>query len=111
MRSDTIDYELKDALEVLENLKTNPYGIKDTHHSINRSKDRSINLELIYKKLYLEKPVAIEKEENTSSRFLVTYTYTKSKDLAIGIDILKENELQIITVIDKSVNRRKHHGN
>ena len=54
MRSDTIDYELKDALEVLENLKTNPYGIKDIYHSINRSKDRSINLELIYKKYTLK---------------------------------------------------------
>ena len=98
-------------MEVLENLKTNPYGIKDTYHSISRSKDRSINLELIYEKLCLEKPVAIEKEENASSRFLVTYKYTKSKDLAIGIDILKENEIQILTVIDKSVNRSKHHGN
>lgn len=43
-----------------------------------------------------------------------SYCYTsimKKKDLAIGIDILDENEIKILTVIEKSTNRRKHYGN
>ena len=52
--------------------------------------------------------MAIEKDANSSSRFLLIYEYTKFRDLAIGIDILNENEIIILTVIDKSIERRKH---
>ncbi len=55
--------------------------------------------------------MGIEKEKNSSSRFLLLYEYNEKKDLAIGIDILDENEIKILTVIDKSTNRRKHYGN
>ena len=103
-----MDYDIEDALVVLKNLKNNPYGIKDSHHSVIRSRDRSVNLELIYKKINGEKPVGIEKEANASSRFLLIYEYTKFRDLAIGIDILDKDEIRILTVIDKSIGRRKH---
>ena len=103
-----IGYDIEDALDVLKNIKNNPYGIKDTYHAVIRSRDRSVNLELVHEKLYLEKPVVIEKEANCSSRFLLIYEYTKSRDLAIGIDILNENEIVILTVIDKSIERRRH---
>jgi hypothetical protein len=33
---DNIDYNVKDALEILENIKNNPYGINDSYHSIER---------------------------------------------------------------------------
>ena len=50
-----MDYDIEDALNVLKNLKNNPYGIKDSHHSIIRTRDRSVNLELIYSKINGEK--------------------------------------------------------
>jgi hypothetical protein len=103
-----LDFNIEDALDVLNNIKDNPYGIRDSHHSIIRSRDRFVNLNLIYEKLYQEKPVAIEKEANSSSRFLLIYEYTKFRDLAIVIDILNENEIIVLTVIDKSIERRKH---
>lgn len=53
-------------------------------------------------------PVGIEKEAFSSSKFLLIYEYTKFKDLTIAIDILNEDEIIILTVIDKSVERRKH---
>lgn len=109
-RFDNIDYSVKDALNVLENLKNNPYGIKTTDHLIIRCKDRFVNLDTLYGKLSEEKPVGIEKEMNASSRFLL-YKYSDVKDLGIAIDILNEDEILIASVIDKSVNRRRHHGN
>jgi hypothetical protein len=98
-------------LEILENIKNNPYGIKDSYHSIERSRDRSINLDTIYEKISDELPVGIEKEKNSSSTFLIIYEYNDLKDLAIGIDILNDDEIKILTVIYKSANRRKHYGN
>lgn len=103
-----MDYDIEDVLIVLKNLKYNPYGIKNTYHSIIRARDRAVDLNLVYDKLCQEKPVAIEKEAGSSTRFLLTYEYTKFRDLAIGIDILDESEIVIITVIDKSIERRKH---
>lgn len=97
-------------MKVLENVKNNPYGIKDSYHSIERSRDRFVNLNIIYNKINNEIPVGIEKEKNSSSTFLLLYEYTDKKDLAIGIDILDEDEIRILTVIDKSANRRKHYG-
>ena len=110
-RFDNIDYSVKDALNVLENLKNNPYGIKTTDHLIIRYKDRFVNLDTIYGKLSEEIPVGIEKEMNASSRFLLLYKYSDVKDLGIAIDILNEEEIPIVIVIDKPVNRRRHHGN
>lgn len=95
----------------MENVKNNPYGIKDSHHSIDRARDRSITLNTIYEKIHTQIPVGIEKEKNSSTTFLLLYEYSDQKDLAIGIDILNEDEIRILTVIDKSVNRRKHYGN
>lgn len=43
-----MDYDIEDAFNVLKNLKNNPYGIKDSSHSIMRSRDRFVNLDLIY---------------------------------------------------------------
>ena len=103
-----VEYDIEDVIAILKNLKNNPYSIKHVDHFITRSRDRFINLNLIYKKLNQEKPVAIEKEANSSSRFLLIYEFEKFRDLAIVIDILNENEILILTVIDKSIKRRKH---
>ena len=92
----------------MRNIKNNPYGIKNTKHSIIRTRDRFVNLDLVYKKILQEKPAGIEKDANSSSRFLLLYPYSKFKDLSIAIDILNENEIIILTVVDKSIGRRKH---
>ena len=70
--------------------------------------DRFINLDLIYKKVSQEKPVAIIKDANESSRFLLIYGYDGRRDLSVGIDILDEDEIMLLTVIDTSIERRKH---
>ena len=46
-----------------------------------------------------------------SSKFLLLYSYKKYRDLCIVIDILNENEIEVITIIEKSNERRKHDGN
>ncbi|WP_298501188.1 hypothetical protein [uncultured Methanobrevibacter sp.] len=96
-----IDYDIDDALNVLYNIKNNPYGIKNTNHSIFRTRDRSINQDLIFKKINEDKPVGIEKDASSSSRFLLIYEYTKFRDLAIAIDILNEIQLpRPVEVVD-----------
>lgn len=102
------EYDIEDVINILKNLEKNPYSIKHINHLITRSRDRFINLNLIYNKLIQEKPVAIEKDANSSSRFLLVYEFEKFRDLAIVIDILDKNEILILTVIDKSIKRRKH---
>ena len=108
MGDDIIDYGLKDVMRSLENVKKNLYGIKDTNHIIIRSKDRNIDLNIIHNKINLDEPICIEKTLNESNKFLLTYEYTNLKDLCIGINILNEEEIQLLTVIDKSAKRRKH---
>lgn len=56
-------------------------------------------------------PVGIEKTHNHSSKFQLLYDYTKFRDLCIVIDILNEEEIEIITIFEKSNSRRKHDGN
>lgn len=73
-----------------------------------RSRDRNVNLNVIHDKINHEKPVCIEKEFNESNKFLITYEYNELMDLCIGINILNEEEIQLLTVIDKSTKRRKH---
>ncbi|MBQ2636605.1 MAG: hypothetical protein IJG09_07920 [Methanobrevibacter sp.] len=101
-----MEYNECDVPEILENVRKNPYGIKDTYHLIIRSGDRFVNLDLIYRKINSEKPVLIQKTVNASNKFLLTYNYTKLKDLAIAIFILDEDEIMILTVIDKFKERR-----
>ena len=102
-----MEYSEEDIPRILEKVRKNPYGIKQTNHLIIRSRDRFINLELIYKKIITEQPVIIEKTNNQTNKFLLVYNYTKLKDLCIAIYILNENEILLITVIDKSAERRK----
>lgn len=53
----------------------------------------------------------LKKKKTVQALFLIIYEYNDLKDLAIGIDILNEEEIKILTVIYKSANRRKHYGN
>lgn len=108
MEVGTIDYGIDDALNVIKNIRNNPYGIKTTYHCIIRTRDRFVNLDLVYNKLCQEIPVGIEKEAMSSNRFLLIYCYTQYRDLAVAIEILNDNEINILSVIDKSINRRKH---
>ena len=102
-----MDYSEEDIPNILDNVKKNPYGIKHTNHLIIRSRDRFVNLDLIYKKINTESPVEIEKTVNHSNKFLLIYEYTKLKDLCIAIYILNKEEILLITVIDKLAERRK----
>ena len=102
-----MEYSEEDIPRILEKVRKNPYGIKQTDHLIIRSRDRFINLDLIYKKIITEAPIIIEKTIKQSNKFLLIYKYTKLKDLCIAIYILNENEILLITVIDKSAERRK----
>ena len=88
-----MEYTKDDVPNILQNVKNNPYGIKDTDHLIVRSRDRFVNLDLIYKKILTEKPILIEKTTKDSNKFLLIYKYTKLKDLCIVIYILNEDEI------------------
>lgn len=48
------DYDIEDVINILKNLEKNPYSIKHINHLITRSRDRFINLNLIYNKLIQE---------------------------------------------------------
>ena len=43
--------------------------------------------------------------------FQLLYEHTQTHDLAIVINILNEEEIFIITIVEKKVNRRRHYGN
>ena len=89
-------------------MKNNPYGIKDKRHVFDRARERGIDVNNITESLCLCIPVGIEKTHNDSSKFSLLYEYTELKDLCIVIDIIDEEEIEVITVIEKSTSRRKH---
>jgi len=55
--------------------------------------------------------VGIEKSLNENSIFQLLYEHTETHDLAIVINILSEEEIVIITIIGKKINKRCHYGN
>lgn len=65
-----------------------------------------IDVNYITESLCLRIPVGIEKTHNNSSKFSLLYEYTELIDLCI--DIIDEEEIEVITVIEKSTSRRKH---
>ncbi|WP_409200472.1 hypothetical protein [Methanobrevibacter sp. DSM 116169] len=106
-----VDYSISDVFKVLICLKKNLYGIKFIKHAENRIKKRKINQEIIFNILLKNKPVGIQKTHNESSKFELIYEYTKSHDLYIIINIENNDEIKIISVIDKKISRRDHfHG-
>ena len=42
-----MNYYVEDVINILKNVKNNPYGIKDTYHTIERAKLRNVDLNLI----------------------------------------------------------------
>lgn len=107
----SMDYNIKDLVKTLDNLKWNPYGIKDREHVFDRASERGIDVNKVTELLCTDVPVGIEKTYNHSSKFQLLYGYTKFRDLCIVIDILNEEEIELITIMEKSNNRRKHDGN
>ena len=79
-------------------------------HVFDRASERGIDVNYVTESLCARIPVGIEKTHNHSSKFLLLYDYTKFKDLCIVIDILIEEEIEVITIIEKSKERRKHYG-
>jgi len=95
----------------LDNLKNNAYGIKDREHVIKRASKRNIDINDVNELLCNHVPVGIEKTHNNSSKFQLLYDYKKNLDLCIVIDIMNEEEIEVITVMEKPNFRRKHYGN
>ncbi|MBQ2653748.1 MAG: hypothetical protein IJF83_09330 [Methanobrevibacter sp.] len=83
-------------------MKNNPYGIKCSFHGINRAKKRGIDLNVVNEYIFKGKLVGIEKSFNEIGIFQLLFEHTKKYDLAIVIKYW-------ITVIEKSVNKRKHY--
>lgn len=105
-----MDYFVEDAVETLKNIKSNPYGIKDTYHALKRAQKRNIDLNLVNNKLCQESLVGIEKSLNETSIFQLLYEYSRFEDLCIVINILNEEEIELITLIKKNINKRRHYG-
>ena len=106
-----MDYYVKDAIDVLDNVNRNPYGIKDSFHEVNRAKSRDIDLNEVNSYICTGKLVGVEKSLNENSIFQLLYEHTDTHDLAIVINILNDEEIVIITIIGKKINKRCHYGN
>lgn len=39
-----MEYYVEDTIDILKNIAKNPYGIKDTYHSLQRANKRSVDL-------------------------------------------------------------------
>ncbi|MDL2271181.1 hypothetical protein LJC03_05185 [Methanobrevibacter sp. OttesenSCG-928-I08] len=102
------DYNIYDVKNVLDSIKENPYGIKETPHYGLQAKKRSIDFNIINEKLLDNIPVSTQKTAYYSNRFELIYEYSKNQDLYIAIDIINNNEIMVITVILKSIKRRVH---
>ena len=106
-----MDYYVEDAMDVIKNLKNNPYGVKDSYHSIDRARLRDVDLNVVTRYIAQGFLVGIEKSLNENGIFRLLYEHTKFFDLAIVINILDEDEVLIMTVVEKRINGRRHYGN
>ena len=103
-----IDYNIENLRITLKNLKNNPMELKIKDMYLIVREKGGIDVNYITESLCLRIPVGIEKTHNNSSKFSLLYEYTKLRDLCIVIDIIDEEEIEVITVIEKSTSRRKH---
>ncbi len=94
----------------LQKVKKNPYGIKDSYHALSRAQKRDIDLNLVNKYINKGLLVGVEKSLNESRIFQLVFEHTKKEDLCLVINILNEKEIEIITLIEKTVGKRKHYG-
>lgn len=76
-----------------------------------RAQKRSVDLNVVDMNLNGGLLVGIEKSLNESSIFQLLYEYNSKNDLCVVINILNENEIELITLIEKNVNKRRHYGN
>ncbi|WP_462316371.1 hypothetical protein [Methanobrevibacter sp.] len=105
-----MEYYVEDTINTLKNVKNNPYGIKNGHHALDRAQKRSIDLNIVNTNICRGLLVGIEKSLNETSIFQLLYEFTEKEDLCIVINILNEEEIEIITLIKKDVNKRRHYG-
>lgn len=103
-----MDYDINYLIEVLNKIKNNPYGIRHTNHYLKKSAYRGVDLNCVSKKLLSEVPVGIQKTLGYGNRFELIFEYKKYEDLYIVVDIINFNEVSIIAVIPKDIQRRKH---
>ena len=76
-----------------------------------RAQKRSIDFNVVDINLNGGLLVEIEKSLNESSIFQLLYEYNSKNDLCVVINILNENEIELITLIEKNVNKRRHYEN
>lgn len=100
---------MENVIDTLKNIRNNPYGIKDKPHTYARARQRSVDLNLVNEYLCSGSIVGIEKSLNKTSIFQILYKHTKKYDLCIVINILNEEEIEIITLIEKNVGKRRHY--
>lgn len=106
-----MDYYVNDAIDVLDNVKRNPYGIKDSFHEVDRANLRDIDLNDVNSYIGQGRLVGIEKSLNENSIFQLLYEHSETHDLAIVMNILNDEEIIIISIIWKKINKRDHYGN
>ena len=95
-------------MQILNNLKNNPYGIRHSNHFLKRARYRDVDINVVNEKLLSEIPVGIQKTLEYGNRFELIFEFTKYEDLYIVVDIINSNEITVITVIPKNNQRRKH---
>ena len=105
-----MDYYVEDTIDLLKNVKNNPYGIKNRYHALERAQKRSIDLNIVNTNICTGLLVGIEKSLNETSIFQLLYEYSAKEDLCIVINILNDEEIEIITLIKKDINKRRHYA-
>ena len=105
-----MDYYVEEAIDILKNVRDNPYGIKDTYHALYRARKRSIDLNDVTRSLNEGLLVGVEKSLNETSIFQLLYEYNTKEDLCIVMNILNKKEIELITLIKKDTNRRRHYA-
>lgn len=80
-----MDYYVEDTSNVLENVKHNPYGIKDSGHALDRAQKRGVDLNVVNGYLCDGFLVGIEKSLNESTVFQLLYEHSRNDDLCIVI--------------------------
>ncbi|MBR0271783.1 MAG: hypothetical protein IJQ68_07330 [Methanobrevibacter sp.] len=102
------DYTTEDVFKILNNIRNNPYGVKDSKHMMGRINKRDLDANEIIKKVYQEIPVGVQKSYNTSNKFELIYEFSTKEDLYVIINIDNFEEITIVTCITKNISKREH---
>jgi len=97
------NYNIFDALCVIDRIKNNPYGIREGFHYKQNAYTRNIDINVVNQKLLNSIPVGIQKTKYFFNKFELIYEYNNKEDLYVVVEIINSDEIVIVTIISKKV--------